>query len=370
MKRHAAALAAPLLLLALSDGVGQGLSHVAGDRLRLEALLQADRYDYRGAPFATARREDTGIRRAELVLNGVGPGRLGWELGYDLRARRWLDAAAALDFTKGHSLQLGQYKQPFGMEELTSSRSTDFISRTAATGALAIGRRAGVGYRFGSEVWSLSAGAFDRNLAAGGAQGRGHALRATWAPIRTPRRTLHLALAYAGHEVPDATLRLSARPYADLSDQRLLDTGRFPDAERYAVRGVEFLWLSGALKLQAEYLDGRIERRTAPDHRARGAYLSAVYGLGGANWSYRDALPRAAAPDEPCGQWQLAARLDALDLDDAGVAGGRMDAFTLGVNWACGPHLRLSLNATRIDAERRAVPADAEVLGLRAQLHW
>jgi phosphate-selective porin OprO/OprP len=371
LRPHALALA--FFLVPASQCAGLGLGTFAGSTVEWEGLLQVDHHAYHGARFGRldpSRRSDAGMRRAELILAGTGPGRASWEIAYDAHLRRWLNVQFGLDLGKGHRLHAGQFKQPLGLEELTSTRNADFISKAAASNALAPGRRLAANYAYAGEGWGVSASALDRSLNAGGPQGAGYAVRATWAPIRTSGRTLHLGLAHVSHDIPGGTQRLSARPQSDLSSERIIDSGRFTDASRLDTRSAEGVWLAGPLKLQAEYLQGTLERTTAPDYTARGGYLSAVWNLGGEAWSYRDGLPRSPSPASARGLWQLSARLETLDLDDAGIEGGRMDAITLGVNWYGGDHFRLSLNGSGVDSRRRAVPEDLEVVSVRAQVRW
>lgn len=349
------------LLLALAANCGAQSHTQTGDaRLRLEGLLQVDGYRYGGDLGGS----DAGMRRAELIVSGAAARNARWKVGYDLHARRWLDVKLALDHGR-HTLTLGQFKQPIGLEELTSSHRIDFIARAAAIGALAVGRRAGVGYAYDAGRWQLGASAFGRGLGANAAQGTGAALRAVWVPDLGAHRRLHLALAHARHAPDGGALRLGARPVADLAGRRLLDSGRFGDVRQMRISGAEGAYAQGALKLQAEALQATVSRRGGARFHADGGYLSAVWNLDGSRWDYRDGQLHADSA-----RWQLGARLEHLDLDSAGVEGGRMSAFTLGVNWRWREHLRLALNASRVESRRRGADFAPNVLGLRAQVDW
>ena len=81
--------------------------------------------------------------------------------------------------------------------------------------------------------------------------------------------------------------------------------------------------------------------------------------------------PSRVAPASPTrGLWQLGARVDHVDLDDGAVAGGTMDALTLGVNWYWSRHLRLSANYVMVDSERMGLSDDPDIVEARVQLHW
>src|SRR3546814_6202929 len=74
-------------------------------------------------------------------------------------------------------LQVGQFKKPNGLEELSSSKNNDFISKSVATNTYAVSRRLGVGYGYGSDDWSVTASWFGRELTRNRAHGSGYGLR-------------------------------------------------------------------------------------------------------------------------------------------------------------------------------------------------
>ncbi|MCE7033198.1 OprO/OprP family phosphate-selective porin [Lysobacter sp. GX 14042] len=377
MKSTPSLLAVALLIAAAPAAHGFELGEFAGSQVSFEGLLQSDHYWYDtdralldGDP-GDGHDSDHGIRRAELVLKGKGSNGLDWVVGYDVEAESWLDVNAGFDLGGGHQLRVGQFKQPSGLEELSSAKNNDFISKAAATNAFALSRRLGASYGYAGNDWSVTASAFGRHLTSGGAHGAGHAIRGTWAPINTNGQVLHLGLSYLNHDTDADQWRLRVRPQADMAGDRLVDTGSFHDADRVGTTGVEAFWTRGPLKLQGEYLQSRVDRMAGADYQADGGYLSALYNLSGEGWSYRNGVPGTASPADPArGMWQLGLRLDRVDLDDTGVDGGRMDAATLGVNWYWRQNFKLALNWSSIDSERAGIPDDPSVVAVRAQMHW
>jgi phosphate-selective porin OprO/OprP len=187
-------------------------------------------------------------------------------------------------------------------------------------------------------------------------------------------QVVHLGLSHVDRDTSGDSLRLRARPNADLSDVRLVDSGTFLDADRVATTGLEALWIAGPVKLQGEYFLARVDRIGTGGYDAGGGYASAVWNPGGASWKYAGGLPRTSVGD--AGLWQLGLRYDQLDLDDGSVRGGRMDAWTLGVNWYWRTNAKLMLNYVDV-ASRRADPAtgvpvhdDPSIVEARLQLHW
>ena len=120
------------------------LDVIAGSEITFEGLLQADGYWYNddvqrlaGATNASTIGDgddtDFGLRRAELVLKGKGPGMWNWVLGYDARADKFLDANVQYKFDGFTYVRVGQYKQPNSLEELSSTKNNDFISKAMTT---------------------------------------------------------------------------------------------------------------------------------------------------------------------------------------------------------------------------------------------
>ena len=126
------------------------LGDLAGAQVGLEGLVQWDINDFDNDRADLNGRgpddREQGIRRTELVLKGrAKAGVVDWTLGYDAEAERALDANLRWKTRLG-SVTLGQFKQSNGLEELSSTRSNDFVSKHTAGNLFALGRRLGVGW--------------------------------------------------------------------------------------------------------------------------------------------------------------------------------------------------------------------------------
>jgi len=358
------------------------LGTAAGSEVAFEGLFQVDGYWFDNDVVDLDGRADdrdraTGIRRFELVLKGSGPAGLAWVLGYDAEGESYLDNNVSWSFggngSPKHTLLLGQSKQPGSLEELSSSRNNDFIAKASATGTFATGRRLGVSWGYDAGDHGATLGWFGRNLD-NDAGGAGYGARAWWAPLRADGRLLHLGLSHVDRDTDGDQLRLRARPNADMAAVRIVDSGTLGDVDRVGTTGGEAMWIAGPLKLQGEYFFMDADRIDRGGYQARGGYASALWTPGGATWDYRGGLPRTVV--EGNGLWQLGLRYDRLDLDDGTVHGGRMDAWTLGVNWYWRSNAKLMLNYVDV-ASRRADPDtgaivhdDPSIVEARVQLHW
>ncbi|MEO5566778.1 MAG: OprO/OprP family phosphate-selective porin [Luteimonas sp.] len=357
------------------------IDRIAGSDISFEGLLQTDGYWYDNdfgnldADPGDGRKTDFGLRRAEIGFKGKGPGNVEWAAAYDASGDgKLLDAFAkyTLGSNSNRYVQVGQFKQPNSLEELSSTKNNDFVSKAMVTSTFAISRRLGVAAGVGDSDWGVTASAFGRELTRNRAHGSGFGARGYWAPINQKGNVLHLGLSYVDYDTDADTLRLRVRPDADLAN-RLIDTGNLTDTDRVATIGFEGMWIKGPLKVQAEYMASKVSRYRAGsgDFSGTGGYVSGVWNVTGETWRYKGGTPSTSLPDKPgSGMWKVGLRYDNMDLDDSGVLGGRMDTLTAGVNWYWRTNFKFVLNYVKVNSTRRGVSDDPDILEARAQIHW
>jgi phosphate-selective porin OprO and OprP len=381
IKRHTLTLALLAAVAAPAAHAEVAIDVIGGSEISFEGLVQADGNwfdndlaDLNGVSI-NGKDSEFELRRAELVLKGKGPGNIEWVVGYDAKADKFLDTNLKYKIggDSNHYLQLGQFKQPNSLEELSSTKNNDFISKAAVTNTYAVARRLGVGYSYGTNDWSLTASYFGRELTRNLAHGPGFGLRGTWAPINEKANVLHFGLAYVDYDTPDDTFRVRSRPNADLATVRLVDSGNLTDADRVATTSLEGLWIHGPFKLQGEYYTSDVQRYGAgsDDYTSTGAYLSGLWNVTGETWGYKSGTPTTPGPDEPAtGLWQLGLRYDTMDLDDGSVLGGQMDIITAGVNYYWRSNYKVALNYVKVNSDRADVSDDPSILEARLQFFW
>lgn len=373
-----AALAAPAAHAEIT------LDVIGGSEVSFEGLVQADFYkfdsdtiDYGADSSSDLDGDDylNELRRAELVLKGKGPGNIEWVLGYDAKDDKFLDVNAKYKFgnNANHFIQVGQYKQPGAtMEELSSTKNNDFISKSSITNSIGTARRLGAQYNIGDANWGVTASYFGRELTRNREHGSGYGVRGYWAPINEQGNVFHIGASYTDKDTDADSIRLRARPMADMVPTRFVDTGNLTRSDRNSVIGAEALWVTGPVKLQAEYMTTDVKRYgTAQDFTGDGFYVSGVWNVTGETWGYKSGVPTTGLPDNPSvGMWQLGLRYDTIDLTDGAVIGGEMDSWTAGVNWYWRSNFKFMLNYVAVKQEKGVLNDDPNILEARMQFFW
>jgi hypothetical protein len=232
-----------------------------------------------GTALGDGADTDMAMRRAELVFKGKGPGMWSWVVGYDARADKFLDANIAYKFSGFTTMKVGQFKQPNSLEELSSTKNNDFISKAMTTNLQAVARRVGVSASTGADNWSITGSAFTRELTRNLGEGNGFGARGTWAPILdTEGNTfLHLGLSYVDFEARDPGSAVGVTPVVN-GDGRARFRVR-PDADltatAWSIRARSSTatgsrrWPGRRLRARPVQGPGRVHEDRRVAHRAR-----------------------------------------------------------------------------------------------------
>ncbi len=281
-------------------------------------------------------------------------------------------------------LKIGHQKPSFGMEQNTSSNYIMFLERSAATNAFTRDEEIGFQVLAGSDAWSLQAGVFNDDAGESSADDeqvtydvRGSANLAKLMDANTDH-VVHVGLGYS-HRDPSSTARFSAKSSGD--GNRVIDTGNIGSIEDINVYGAELAGVFGPMTFQGEYFNADVSRNAGnPDASFDGYHLQAAWMLTGEQRPYKGKTGNFGRIKPKSdfdlkagtwGAWELLARYDVVDLNDASAAitGGKTKNMTVGANWYLNKHARLMMNIMQIDTDANAVVADDDptVYSLRAQ---
>jgi len=319
------------------------------------------------------------FRRARLFFEGTVYERLFFKAQYDF-------AGGDADFKDVYvglkglgpvgKVQVGQFKEPFFLDEQTSSNYITFMER-GLNAAFFPDRNMGVmatntaaEKRF---VWQL--GVFRDTDDFGDAFSNfsktdwDTALRLSGLPLWDDdgSRFIHLGAGYV-HRFRGETERFRQRPEAHLAD-RFIDTGNM-NASGVDLFNGELAWVHGPLSIQGEYTHALVNRDGDQGEGGDnvgfwGAYGQVSYFLTGEHRVYelgngRFGRVKPIASLNPAkgdwGAWEIAARYSYLDLNDSNVRGGKLWDVSAGVNWYLFPNARIMLNYIHADVSSRRTP--------------
>jgi len=335
----------------------------------------------------TNRIEDgTELRRARLEFSGEVADKTEWALGIDFGSgtTNFRNVYAGIKDLPFGNVRAGQFKEPYGLEQITSSNSETFTERSLMN-ALVPAFNAGVMLfdDFASERATWAVGAF-RTGADTGEVSRGDGewaatARLTSLPLFSEdgRNYVHLGLDYSRRSPTNDSQTFSSKPEANLAPNYISAT---VPTETVDLLGVEAAWVHGPLSLTGEFTQANLDGDTGSpsDPSFSGYYLQAGYFLTGESRGYKKAQgcfdtlrPNSNAFGEKggLGAWEVAARISSLDLDDDGIDGGELNDLTLGLNWYVNANTRLMLDYIVADLDPTAGAPDGttNILAFRWQ---
>ncbi len=328
-----------------------------------------DHSDLAGSDFDLEDAAD--VRRARLYFQGDIYEDLQFKLQFDLADCDADLKDAYLRFKNIPylgSVTMGHFKEPFSLEELTSSKYITFMER-GLPNAMSPGRNVGVMAHNSvlDDRMTWAVGIFrdvddcgqddpEENDEDGGYNMTARVTAAPWY-AEGGRKVLHLGGSYSLRHPQEQSVRFRARPEAHFLAERFTDVTFGAEWENRF--GAEAALVCGPFSAQAEYMavvpDAGGEGDVSPT--LQGAYAYVSYFLTGEhrNYSPSSGTFKRVRPkknfrqDGGLGAWEVGARWSWLDftdnpLEDTDDGARELNNVTLGVNWYLNPNVRIMWN--------------------------
>jgi len=362
------------------------------------------------SPFTSGVGNGAEFRRARIFLKGNAFDVMDYKIQFDFADTEGGTAADPMNIPGfrdvyltvkelpllGH-VRVGHFKEPFGLEEMTSSRYITFMERSLVA-AFSLARNVGVMAfdHSDSENMTWALGAFASEIADdppfvrddnGNMAVTGRVTFLPWYDEATEGRgLLHLGVAFSQREIGDGSVRFSERPEAHLYD-RVVDTGGIT-ASDLQLFGAELAFVYGPFSVQSEYMLASVDQPVGTDVDLNGFYIYTSYFLTGENRQYKrtagafsrvkpiENFFRVCTEDGSVqtgwGAWEIGYRFSTLDLDDAvaGVSGGNVTDHTIGLNWYLNPYTRLMFNYVNSDVRRGGTTGNLDIFEMRTQIDF
>lgn len=310
----------------------------------------------------------------------------------------WLDAD---DIVGSSNVRIGQFRQPIGMDGLTSVKEMTFLERGLPfaflpfrqIGAMLYGNSqdelatyAVSGFRFPTDT-------FGGNVGDNG--GYGLATRVTGLLVNRPNAggLLHVGGAYSFIDPANDLVQYRNQPEVFVGETGggalvptgvpsnlppFVDTGLLP-TENVNLASLELAMSYGSFYAQSEAITAFVNRDGGESLTLPGVYAHAGYFLTGETRVYngksgvfgRVQPKRSVGKDGGIGAWEIAARWSAIDLNDADVQGGRLNNLTGGVNWYLNPNTKFQFNYihSMLNSPING-DTDADLFAVRAQVDF
>ncbi|MEC8836832.1 MAG: porin [Pseudomonadota bacterium] len=365
----------PVSTLAKSDG----WSFKPRGRLMFDA-------GFTNAPDSTGASDGFGneVRRARLGASGDMPGGFGYKFEVDFAGNDISVADAILSYENGPiEIAIGQHNNFQSLEELTSSLHTTFIERAAFTDAFGFERRLGASITYARGDVLAQAGVFTDNLEDTDSKNRGADARIVFMP-KAGDTQLHFGGSFHYNDLDDpaAQLRYRQRPLVHFTSQRFIDT-RSMGANSETGYGLEAAAIAGRFHAAAEgYWQSVDIPGVADDPSFFGGYVEAGVFLTDDTRGYKGGKFDRTKPSSPVGEGgigsvQFTLRYDHLDLNDAGIVGGRQAGYFAALVWKPTDYTALMLNYGRLQYTDAILPTaggdtsyGVDAIGMRAQIDF
>ncbi len=297
------------------------------------------------------------FRRARLFTKGSIYDSVGYKLQFDFAGGDADLKDAYLSFKKllpFGTLKVGHFKEPFSLEELTSSKYITFMERALPVN-LAPSRNAGfqVSNHALDERMTWAGGVFWETDGFGDSdmeEGQALTGRITALPIYQDEgaRLLHLGLS-GSYRSPDS---VSYRVRPEMHQGEKFNLGSLRATDEVWLVGAEAALVQGPFSLQGELITSSADGRGSADLDLTGFYVFAGYFLTGEHRPYKTSsgsFSRVKPHNNfdgngNWGAWEVAARYSQLSSDPDSGPEPEISDITAGLNWYLNPNMRVMWN--------------------------
>ncbi|VAX42396.1 Phosphate/pyrophosphate-specific outer membrane porin OprP/OprO [hydrothermal vent metagenome] len=315
------------------------------------------------------------FRRARLAATGDVWSNVGYMLEMDFAfpgRPSFMDVWLEVRDIAGGNIRIGQYRNPFGMDGLTSVKEITFLERGLPFAFLPF-RQIGIMYYGHSEdetkTWAFSGFRYPTNTFGGNigdSGGFGLATRLTTLLIDNGEEgVLHLGGGYSFADPANNLTRYRNQPEFFVSETggaAFVPTGvpsavpPFVDTGAIATNNfnhfnLELATSTGSFHAQSEFFYATTNQIGNSRIHFSGAYAQAGYLLTGESRPYnrKSGLLGRVKPLEPFGNggigaWEIAGRWSYIDLNNKNIQGGRLTDLTFGLNWYLNNHTKFQFN--------------------------
>ena len=330
--------------------------------------------------------DGTEFRRARLYIKGQLYDNVIFKGQYDFAGGDvdWKDVYIGLkDVPIVQNIRIGHFKEPFGLEQLTSSRFLTFAERASAdafipsrnTGLMLHGTAADNRVTWAAGVFR-DTGAYGNSDTPEDGQ-YNFTARLTGLPwYQDDSNLLHVGAAISFRNPNGDAIEYDQRPGSHFVPN-FVDTGTMT-ADSSFILGLEAALVLDAFSVQSELVWSSVDSDLSDDPDFLSYYIQASYFITGEYRPYSKSKavfgrinPHANYGSEAgSGAWEVALRYSHLDLTEDLISGGELQTVTAGVNWYLNPNTKFAFNYIWADVEDTWGDGNAHLFVIRFQVDF
>jgi phosphate-selective porin OprO/OprP len=309
----------------------------------IDLALIYDWHSYRGEIFDNISSDNIfDLRKLKLSFDVDLLENLDFKLSFDHDTEenkpQTDDAYLRYKFSKQLRVQLGQFKEPFGLEYMQSFSNQYTMERSIATNSLTFGRNRGIKLAYLEDYWTLQSSITEEQPDDDTEADLAFTLRATTALMLPQNDFIHFGLSHTMREADvtsyDIDEQLIARPVGNLIHSPNMDYSKL------TASGIELAGRYGPVILQAERFEHYLNDINDDGHVYSGYYLTGMWTIMGNKRDYKKG--RIVFDGSSTHTIELALRKSYLDLELEGE-GDRADTVTAALNYYYKENFRTSL---------------------------
>lgn len=369
--------------------------------VRVTGLFQADSAWFAQDAASTAAVGDisdfTDFRRARLAATGHVAENVNYMIEFDFGfpgRPTFMDVYATVEQVPVlGNVRVGQWRQPFSMDALTSVRELWFLERATAFTFFPF-RKTGIGAfntAFDEQMtWAASAFRYPVDQYGGGFgdSGYGMSTRITGLLLDNGDDGLvHTGFNFAYLQPSNHQFRFRTTPEIGFTAGDInggptvvpffVDTGAIP-AQAAQMLGAELAGQFMGITLQSELFYALVNQEGGPSLAFPAMYAQASYALTGEHRVYNRKqgvfgriVPHHNFGGGHWGAWELAARWSWINLNDANIQGGELTDLTLGLNWYLNRYFKTQFNYIHAFLNSPGMgDSGTDIVAVRAQIDF
>lgn len=369
--------------------------------VRVTGLFQADSVWFGQDAASTAAVGDisdfTDFRRARLAATGHVAENVNYMIEFDFGfpgRPTFMDVYATVEeLPVLGNVRVGQWRQPFAMDAMTSVRELWFLERATAFTFFPF-RKTGIGAfntAFDEQMtWAASAFRYPADQFGGsfGDSGYGMSTRITGLLLdHGDDGLIHAGFNFAHLQPSTHQFRFRTTPEIGFTAGDInggptvvpffVDTGAIP-SQSAQMLGTELAGQVLGITLQSELFYALVNQEGGPSLAFPAMYAQASYALTGERRSYNRKqgvfgriIPHHNFGAGHWGAWELAARWSWIDLNDANIQGGELTDLTFGVNWYLNRYFKTQFNYIHAFLNSPGMgDSGTDIVAVRAQIDF